>query len=91
MSNTATIPEVIHFQPDGTGCGLYTELIDLREIGTLDVSRASNIEFNTEFQQWDVFDFTGRVVFTDPSRAACLRWERIHFNESPTTPTTNPD
>lgn len=88
MSHTATIPEVIHFQPDGTGAGLYTELIDLREIGTLDVSRASNVEFNIEFQQWEVFDFTGRVVFTDPSRAACLRWERIHFNESPTS---NPD
>ena len=29
----ATIPEVIHFQPDGTGAGLYTEAIDLKQIG----------------------------------------------------------
>lgn len=82
MSNS-TIPEVIHFQPDGTGAGLYTELIDLKEIGVLDVSRASNIEFNVESQHWDVTDFTGRVAFTHPSREECLRWERIHFNETP--------
>ena len=81
--NNSIIPEVIHFQPDGTGAGLYTELIDLKEIGVLDVSRASNIEFNVEFQHWEVSDFTGRVVFTDPSRENCLRWERIHFNETP--------
>jgi len=94
MSTHATIPEVIHFHPDGTGAGLYTELIDLREIGSLDVSRASNIEFNVEFQQWEVFDYTGRAVFTDPSREDCLRWERLNFNETPTpnpspTETTN--
>ena len=84
MSTPAPLPEVIHFQPDGTGAGLYTELIDLREIGVLDVSRASNVEFNIEFQQWEVFDFTGHVVFTHPSREECLRWERIHFNEAST-------
>jgi len=83
MSNSA-LPEVIHFQPDGTGAGLYTEIIDLKEIGVLDVSRASNIEFNGEFQQWEVFDYTGHIVFTHPSREECLRRERIHFNDTPT-------
>lgn len=84
---TTPLPEVIHFNPDGTGAGLYTELIDLREIGSLEVVRASEIEFNDTTQQWEVFDFTGNRVFTDPSREACLRWERQHFNQShPSTP-----
>ena len=75
------IPEVLHFQPDGTGAGLYTEVIDLQQIGALDVSRASEIEFNPDTQQWEVFDYTGVRVFTDPSREACLRWEREYFNQ----------
>lgn len=74
------ILEVLHFQPDGTGAGLYTEAIDLQQIGVLDVSRASEIEFNPDTQQWEVFDYTGVRVFTDPSREACLRWEREYFN-----------
>ncbi|MDF1862597.1 MAG: hypothetical protein P1U87_20435 [Verrucomicrobiales bacterium] len=82
--NAITTPEVIHFQPDGTGAGLYTEVIDLKEIGVLDVSRASNVEFNPATQQWEVFDYTGHRVFTDPSRETCLRWEREYFNDTPT-------
>ncbi|MCB1066197.1 MAG: hypothetical protein KDN05_08055 [Verrucomicrobiae bacterium] len=77
----STIPEVIHFLPAGTGAGLYTEAIDLQQIGCLEVTRASQIEFNDDTQQWDVFDFTGNAVFSHPSREACLRWERQHFNE----------
>ena len=89
MTFDIPIPEVIHFQPDGTGAGLYTEAIDLQQIGVLEICRASTIEFNPDTQQWEVFDYTGTQVFTDPSREACLRWERRHFNETnhPETPT----
>jgi hypothetical protein len=75
------IPDTLHFQPDGTGVGLYTEHIDLREIGSLEVVRASEIEFNDTTQQWEVFDYTGKRVFTEHSREACLRWERETFNQ----------
>ena len=78
---TTDIPDTLHFQPDGTGAGLYTERIDLREIGSLEVVRASEIEFNDTTQQWEVFDYNGSRVFTDPSREACLRWERETFNQ----------
>ncbi len=85
MTSDTTIPEVLHFQPDGTGAGLYTEAIDLQQIGVLAVNRASEVEFNADTQQWEVFDYTGARVFTDPSREACLRWERRHFNQTDTT------
>ncbi len=77
------IPDVIHFNPDGTGAGLYTERIDLKQIGTLEIVRASEIEFNDATQQWEVFDYTGRKVHADPSREACLHWERRAFSSCP--------
>ncbi|MCB1232965.1 MAG: hypothetical protein KDN19_22160 [Verrucomicrobiae bacterium] len=92
MTPDATIPEVLHFQPDGSGAGLYTEVVDLKQIGILDVSRASEIEFNPDTQQWEVFDATGTLVFADRSRDTCLRWERGYFNQSnhPPEPATIP-
>jgi hypothetical protein len=79
---TTPLPEVIHFNPDGTGAGLYTERsISVRSV----LSRSSappRSSSTTTTQQWEVFDFTGSRVFTDPSREACLRWERQHFNQS---------
>jgi hypothetical protein len=77
---TTDIPHVLIFQPDGSGAGLYTERIDLREIGALEVVRASEIEFNETTQQWEVFDYTGQKVHTDASREACLQWERRAFS-----------
>lgn len=40
--------------PDGNLRCLWTDLIDLREIGTLDVTRASNVEYDNEKQGWTV-------------------------------------
>jgi hypothetical protein len=74
------IPDVLVFQPDGSGAGLYTERIDLREIGALEVVRASEIEFNETTQEWEVFDYTGQKVYSDASREACLQWERRAFS-----------
>lgn len=60
------------------GC-LYSELIDLSSIGLLEVSRASNIEFNHQKQRWEV-QTGGKVLFSNSSRAVCQAWEIQHFN-----------
>lgn len=71
---------VITFNPDGTARCLYTELIDLPSIGSLEVSRASNIEFNNDTQFWEVKNFKEQVLYFNRSRAICLAWEQQHFN-----------
>lgn len=65
----------ITIRPNGTGTCLYTELIDLHAIGTLEVARASNIEFNNQSQHWEVKNLTGGVLFFARSRNECIGWE----------------
>jgi hypothetical protein len=68
------------FDTAGTGRGFYTEAIELNQIGVLEITRASTIEFNTAKQQWEVKTNEGEVLFENPSRQACLLWEQQHFN-----------
>lgn len=72
----------IRFDPNGgIGC-LYTEAVDLRTLGRLHVVRATEIAFDPEEQHWEVRDAAfGKLLFSDPSRAACLAWE--HANMQP--------
>ena len=70
----------LRFSPGGHIVCLYTEAIDLRVLGRLEVVRATDIRFNPSIQQWEVHDAgTGAVIFSDPSREACLRWERANL------------
>ena len=63
---------------------LYTEAIDLRALGRLNVVRATDIRFNDSTQQWDVHAAdTGQVLFSHSSRSECLLWE--HDNLQPST------
>ena len=65
------------FDPGGTIHTLYDENIDLRALGSLTMRRATQIEFNEATQQWEVRDVSGtKCLHVDPSRAACLQWER---------------
>lgn len=67
----------IRIGPGGRIDCLYTDAIDLRTLGTLEVFRATDIRFNTRSQQWDVrCASTGKLLHSDPSREACLTWER---------------
>ena len=65
----------ISFNPDGTALCLWTEAVPLHELGRLEITRASNIEFNNQRQEWEVKDSTGQPLFTNASREACLAWE----------------
>lgn len=73
---------VISFGPDGNGTALWTEALPLAELGKLSVTRASNVEFNSNTQQWEV-TLTGQDTpsFCHSSRAECIKWEVQHLNE----------
>ena len=68
------------FGPDGIGHGLYTEAIDLHQLGVLHVERATAIEFDNEGQTWQVRDMSGESLFAAASRQECLDWEQEHFS-----------
>jgi len=71
---------ILTIDPQGTVTGLYTELIELSQLGRLEITRATNIEFNPTLQQWEVEDGDGAILFTNPSRSRCLAWEVDRFN-----------
>ena len=68
------------FDSRGQGHALYTEAIDLGALGRLEIQRATTIEFHNQRQVWEVKDLEGEILFTDPSRLACLHWEHEQFN-----------
>jgi len=73
---------VIAFGHDGIIRCLWTEAVALAEFGRLDVQRASTVEFNSTRQEWEVRLATAPdvIAFSDPSRDACLEWERRTLN-----------
>ena len=66
----------IQFNLNGSAHCLWTDAISLHELGRLEITRASNIEFKNATQQWEVRDRKGRVRFIAKSRSACLEWEQ---------------
>lgn len=74
------IPSLLRFDAAGTIRCLYTEVVDLRTLGVLEVSRATEIRFHSEIQEWCVHRIgDDAVLHSDPSRKACLRWELEHL------------
>jgi hypothetical protein len=69
----------ITFKTDGTAQCLWTEALPLHELGRLEITRASHIEFNNTTQHWEVRDRKGKVRFIDRSRSACLKWEQQYL------------
>ena len=72
---------VMQFDAAGDGHCLYTEALDLTAIGSLQMTRASTIEFNQSNQEWEVRDSANTLLYSNPSRTACLDWEQQHFNQ----------
>jgi len=76
--------QTLRFTPGGHIDCLYTEAIDLRALGRLQVVRATDIRFCDSKQQWDVHDAdNGTVMFSHPSRTECLRWEKTNLQPQP--------
>jgi len=74
------VSQTLRFKPSGHIDCLYTEAIDLHALGRLHVVRATDIRFNYQSQQWNVrCAATGKLLLTDPSRDACLAWERTNL------------
>lgn len=75
---------VLRIDPDGTLRTLWTDAIQLAEIGDLTVTRASHVEFDETHQEWTVelmdCTYPGPARYRNQSRAACLAWERDYFN-----------
>ena len=67
---------VLTVHQNGAGSCLYSELIDLQAIGSLEITRASRIEFNNQTQRWEVQNLKGRVLFFAKTREACVEWEQ---------------
>lgn len=72
---------VIRFNNDGSAKCLWTEAIDLSAIGTLQVHRASTIEFDNHLKHW-IVKVDGLVIFNNKSREACLDFEHRQLNEA---------
>ena len=78
---------ILRFPADGTVRCLHTELLDLRALGRLSVERATRVVFDAGSQSWRVRDAgTGELLFSDPSREACIAWERDHLVPGPGGP-----
>ena len=77
------IKNTLRFDTAGQVECLYNEAIDLRTLGPLEITRATDISFNDTSQLWEVHDAeTGATLYSNPFRGQCLRWE--HENLQPT-------
>jgi len=75
---------ILTFKPSGLVVGIYTEIIPLNTIGALKINRLTEIEFNNGTQEWEAKDRIGTVLFSHPSRQACVEWEHREFNKEET-------
>lgn len=76
---------ILNFTPDGSFHGLHTDRTDLSAIGSMEVHRASWVDFNGHTQRWEVrWDpHADDPVFTHASREVCLEWEREQLQKEP--------
>lgn len=67
----------VKIKPDGTMLAVYDDRLPLSKLGTFEINRASNVEFNHICGMWEARDCqTGELLCFDPSRNECLAKER---------------
>lgn len=81
----------LRFSPrDGRVDCLYTEAVDLRTLGNIRVTRATDIRFLETSQQWQVHEEgTNRLLFSHQSRDQCLVWENENLQPGETEDAAN--
>lgn len=67
----------LFIRPDGSIEGLYTDIVPMQELGKLNVTRATNVEFDCGRQEWVVTLPDGKEVHSCAKREDALEWERI--------------
>ena len=71
---------VVEFDENGDIVTLYTDEIDLYELGVIgEVRRASHVEFDEARQEWMVLTPDGDVVHRDRNRERAIEWEIRNF------------
>lgn len=71
----------ISIESDGSIQTLWTDKLDLQDLGALSMRRASNIEFCPIGQDWAVFIGDSAIpYYRNRSREACIAWEIEYFN-----------
>jgi hypothetical protein len=64
---------------NGTARALWTDAVDLRELGPCTVERASTVDFNFLTQEWEVrIQSDHAPLFAHSDRSTCLQWEHDH-------------
>lgn len=66
----------LFIRPDGTIEGLHTDIVPLQELGRLNVTRATNVEFDCGRQEWIVTLPSGQETYANVRREEALKWER---------------
>ncbi len=67
--------------PDGNIRCLYTDVVDLSQLGRLSISRASQIEFDNYLRKWMVTSSkTGKRLYSATTRESALEWERQYYS-----------
>ncbi len=60
---------------------LHDDAVDLRELGDVEVTRASHVEFDNKLKVWTVVSAkTGLLLNTFETRADALAWEKDYYS-----------
>ena len=67
---------VFEIDKEGNMHGLYTDQVDLFSVGRIsNVRKASNVEFNSEEQTWEVTSLDGEVLYQNTNREKAIKKE----------------
>ncbi|MFN3653408.1 MAG: hypothetical protein ACK47B_27840 [Armatimonadota bacterium] len=76
------VEHLLVVEADGVVRGLYTELVDLGEVGALEIERASHVEFNARSQTWEARWTDGQWIGAASTRRRVLELERSELQRA---------